>query len=287
LLDNLNNNDEELIEHNNKQRKKLLFDNMLGSSAIANEHQVKLMRMQTRSCCGRFKNAYNTVIATLTPFHGDMNLLFYRYDREVQVYFETIRYLIVIAFTVMVIFLYFLITHALGTNFASGEAFWCKYNIPCFLLYSSIQVKERQIYSYSYAAVICVIFFLGLARYINFRRLNLNSKLYDRDHSRFSQFFFTSWDWSTKTKPTYIDKKSRLRKLYLLGMKESEIKDIGFDCNRKCGHYAIRILSIFLTTICMIVYGGLILFAFFIKNFLKTLGGYKASADIIDTIVSL
>jgi hypothetical protein len=283
-LVNIYNRIEEDINQDNKVKNNLLFENMLGSTAIANKHQIKMLQSQSDSCWGKFKRGYNSVIATLTPFCGHMNYLFHRYDREVQVYFETIRYLIVISFTVFICYLYFIITHLLNSQYTS-ETLWCKYNIPCVLLYSRITVAERQAYSYSFATMICVIFFLGITRYINFKRLNLNSKLYDREHGKFSQFFFTSWDWSTKARQTYIEKKARLRQLYILGIKESEIMDNGINCNKNCGLYTVRAITCILTIVCMVIYGCLIIFSYFLRNFLKRMNGYSTTSNPLDIVV--
>jgi hypothetical protein len=258
---------------------------MLGSTAIANAHRAKMIQLQTKGCWGTFKKGYNTVIATLTPFRSDMNLLFYRYDRDVQVYFETIRYLIVISFIVLIVYLYYMITHLMNSVYVD-ETMWCRFNIPCVLLYSRINVAERQAYSYSYAAMISVIFFLGISRYINFKRLNLNSTLYDREHGKFSQFFFTSWDWSTKARHTYIEKKNRLRQLYILGMKESEIMDNGFNCNTKCGIYTLRFFTCFLTVLLMIIYGSIIIVAYFLRNFLKRISA-ESGTTTLDPVVKI
>jgi hypothetical protein len=274
--------------NNDKTKQTMLFEYMLGSTAMANEHRYKMMRLRAQTCWGKFKNCYKMVIATLIPFKGNMNVLFYRYDREVQVFFETMRYMIVISFVTMMIFLCYMIFQITQTDFNNKTNLLCKYNIPCFLLYSGIRGALNEVYSYSFATMICVVFFLALTRYINFSRLNLTSDLYDRENAKFSQTFFTSWDWSTKARYMYIDKKSRLRNLYRLGMKEADLHDGGgFNCNTKCGIYAIRVLSFFLTAVCMLIYGFVILFAYFLKNFLKGMNGYKPVPDAVDVIVNI
>src|SRR5690606_29628780 len=107
---------------------------------------------------------------------------------------------------------------------------------------------ERDIFSFTFAIMTCVIFFFGLTRYINFKRFNINSELYDREDTKFSQYFFTSWDWSVKARNTYIDKKSRLRELYRLAMKEAEIVESN-NVESRCTVYTIRFVSFLLTFI--------------------------------------
>jgi hypothetical protein len=143
-----------------------------------------------------------------------------KYDRDVQIHFEIARYIYIISVFTVFIFFYFLINHGFSSTFTPPTETFCKYNIPCFLFYSSIQESEVSAFSITYAISAIFLIFMTATKWLSYKKLTVNSQLYFKEETTFAQFIFNSWDWSIKTKSLYLEKKSRMRQLYSIGMKE-------------------------------------------------------------------
>jgi hypothetical protein len=206
------------------------------------------------------------------PFKADIGLISYRYDRNVQFYFETTRFAMMLSIGLFLTFVYFLITHALNFDYTNESGMWCKYNIPCVIFYSRIQEGERQAFSLTYVVATLLFFWLSLTKLISYKKMSLNSELYHKEDTKFSQFFFTSWDWSTKKKSTYMENKRRLRELCRLTFYEvEELTKISHrTMGDKCCRYWIRALSFTLSLIFLIIYAAFIMGAYIIRNYLKS-----------------
>jgi hypothetical protein len=188
------------------------------------EHQQRIFLMKNKTCMGKVRHRYNTFLDFFLPFKKNINLLSYKYNRDVEFNFELMRYIYIMSIFIFLIFLYFLMMHGFNYQFDDlEEGLFCKYNIPCFLFYSRIKVTEMTGFSITFAIMTFFIMYMATTRWMTYKKLYLNSQLYHKHDSKFSQFFFTSWDWSIKTKPSYLEKKERLRHLYKIGMQEVEI----------------------------------------------------------------
>lgn len=204
---------------------------MFASTAIANgkylfilEHQKRIFILKNKTNWGKFKHAYDSFINIFMPFKENINMINIKYDRDVQIFFEIARYIYIISVFTVFIFFYFLISHGLNSKFTPASETFCKYSIPCFLFYSSIQQSEISAFSITYAISAIFLIFMTSTKWLSYKKLTVNSQLYFKEESTYAQFIFNSWDWGVQTKPTYLEKKRRMRQLFTIGMKEVEFK---------------------------------------------------------------
>jgi hypothetical protein len=247
--------------------------------------------MKSRTLYGKIRHQIHNILAFFTPFKGDMSLIAYRYNRDVQGYFQSSRSLMIISFFVFLNYTYFLITHGLNFDYSTtnSDGIYCKYMIPCMLFYSRVKINETMAFSISYVVMTFLVFILSLMRWNSFRKIYVNSKLYDREETKFSQFFFTSWDWSIKTKATYIEKKRRLRDLYKISMSEVEIlqKIKSMTTQEKWVRYLFRLLSFFLSILVLCAYFVGIYMAYIIRNLVRDKSNVKTSYKGVDIIIEM
>lgn len=277
----------EMNDHKNNERRG--FEYMLASTAIANEHQTKIFREKSKTKWGRFRHKFHNFLQFFVPFKNDINLIAYRYNVDVFEYFQISRFLFILSFFVLFSYVYFLVKHISYFDFNSKTnpmAGMCRFNLPCILFYSRIPVSEANAFSIAYITMTFTIFYFSLLKWIGFKRLHLNGKLYDREETKFSQFFFTSWDWSIKAKASYLEKKKRLRNLYKFSLEEVELmNEIKHrTSNEMCHRVGMRIFSYFLSIIWLIIYGGVIYGAYIIRGVLKSKDPMKTTYEPIDMI---
>ena len=265
------------------------FEYMLASTALANEHQSRIFLQKSRTCMGRFRHRWHNFWYFFLPFKSDMNLISYRYDRDVLFTFEIIRLLFMISFSVLFTYLYFLITHALNADYNDPTQLYCKYMIPCVLFYSRVTPSEGSTFSITYAVMTFVVVYFSVMKYIQYSKLHMNSQLYDREETKFSQYFFTSWDWSVKTNALYRENKRRLRELYKLSMQEVELieKINSRNSSDKLALFFIRLLSCFLGLIILVLYAVFIFSAYIIRNVLKSQDINKTTYTAVDIIYEI
>lgn len=264
------------------------YQYMLASSAIANEHQNRLFTKNSKTCKGQIKHKWHNFLQFFFPFKSDIRYLSYRYDRDILVYFESHRYLFMVSIIIFIIYIYFLIQRIINSDFSSGLDL-CRYSIPCFLFYSRITSNEDSVFSITYLIMTSMILYLLMIKYVNYNKLKQNSKLYDQRTTIFSQFFFNSWDWSTKTKACYLEKKKRLRNLYKKSNEEISIQEnIKLrTVNEKWCRFFLRVLSFFLSLLILCVYFAFILFSYVIRNILRSKEINKTSLTSIDIILEI
>jgi hypothetical protein len=299
-LDDFNQNDSEALlirgddfdlktdEDTTIEEKRGGYQYMLASSAIANEHQNRLYSINSKTWKGQIKHKCHKFLQFFFPFKSDLEYLSYRYDRDVQVYFDTHRYLFMVSLIILLIYIYYIIQRILNSDFSTGVDL-CKYSIPCFLFYSRVTSKEESAFSITYLTMTSMILYLLMMKYISYNKLRQNSKLYDQRTTKFSQFFFNSWDWSTKSKGCYMEKKKRLRDLYKKSNEEVSIQEkIKLRAvNEKWCRFFLRLLSFFLSLIVLCVYFGFILFSYVIRNILRSKETNKTTYTAVDIIYEI
>jgi hypothetical protein len=274
-------------------------------NALMNDYQARIYFSNTKTCWGRFKIFLDKIITFFTPFKSDMNYLFARFDRNISGMFDFFRFLYIFNFFVSLSAMYLLFNHIFlvsgiistqpsnSTNFTIHDTVanetLCQMFLPCSILYSRFTSSEKNVYSFTFLTICVVLFVIIVSQWTEYKRHYLLLKLFDEENIQFSKELFNSWDWTTRNIDSMENNKVRLKNIFTVGLKESEIISVinsrrGWD---KFALYLRRTLSLFFSLIILIVDAGLVFGLYFAQAYLKFRDEDKTTNSFLDYIAMI
>ena len=230
---------------------------------------------EMETCWGVFKDKIRKFLLALEPFQQDIKLIQSRYDYNVAGYFDFIRFLFLLKIYILLAFMYILIYHIINYTPKVNDQFFCMYYIPCSILYSRFSENEKTTFSFSYIALLAILFIFCLSKWIKFRHHSTLNKLFDKGDQKYvmSKSLFNSWDFSVNSKEAMNDHRLKFKNLMILGIHERKIKSLvkKRTCERKVKIYLIRFLSFVFTLFILGMVVVIMVMAYILAAYLSTL----------------
>ena len=172
----------------------------------------------------KFFNGLNFYLDYLIPLKGDITYIASHYDKNIEGFFEFLRFLFIFSIYIFLTYSFLLIKHAINFQEISKYGNLCLLYLPCFIFYSRFDVNEQVEMAYTFAFVCFVIFFGTIRNFLQFNKKGVIQKLYEGEESNYSKLFLNIWDWNVRDQITLEDYRYKIKNIITIGIKEEDIK---------------------------------------------------------------
>ena len=253
----------------------------------ANDIEIDMEQLtivnKTKNCLIKFFNI-------LLPFKGDIKYIKQNYNTTVLLTFRIYRFFFLMSIFTTVIFLPLLILHILKVKKNLGAI--CKYNFPCFLLYSSFKDSEALNMSVTYGVWIMFYFICSMIYYFLLNSENNQQEIYYQNNKNYSgsSYLFSSWNFNYKNeKISEKNKKAIQKELELYA--EKGIDQIEGKKEQKCS-WCFMIVTNIVYIVFLVFTFFLIIIFFYLRDKMRNhskpitkLGAKDILADIVTYIL--
>ena len=270
------------IAPNKKKRVEKDIDDKDEDEIPLNEIEIDL---EEYSIVNKTKNCLIKLFSCLLPFKDDLKKIKNHYNSTILITFKIYRFLVLMSFFCLLIFLYECINHIIKNKDNLKEI--CKYHIPCFLQYSSFHTSESKVYSITYG---CWLIFFSICSIAYYYVLSSEQKEQDiyydiGDKFRGHAYLITSWNFnyrneenSTKCKEAIHDELKTYVKNFIDKLDGNEKKSNFCFCT-----FLLHIIYI----IFLIVYFVLFFIIFLIRDLFRNKKTVSKSLKAVDIIADL
>lgn len=261
--------DEEENEKNKEEDKEIEID-------IEDFSVIK----KTKNCCIKF-------FYCLLPYKSHLKIIKDNYNTTVLLLFKIYRFLVLMSFFALLIFIFECIYHFVKIKDNLKEI--CKYGIPCLFHYSSFIPSEASVYSITYGVWLIFFSICSIAYYFVLSSEQEEQEIYFQNNKNIiaSAYLVTSWNFNYKKESISTQSKQAIHnelKLYAKNfvdkLEESEIE-------------LYSPLAVAISHICFVIFILVYFWIFFLVFYIRDLIRNKAEnlakigiKDIIADFVS-
>ena len=263
-VDNTIETDEEENEKNKEEDKEIEID-------IEDFSIVK----KTKNCCIKF-------FYCLLPYKSHLKIIKDNYNTTVLLLFKIYRFLVLMSFFALFIFVFECIYHFVKIKDNLKEI--CKYGLPCLFHYSSFVPSEASTYSITYGVWLILFSICSIAYYFVLSSEQEEQEIYFQNNKNIiaSAYLITSWNFNYKKESISTQSKQAIHnelKLYAKNfvdkLEESEIE-------------LYSPLAVAISHICFViftlVYFWLFFLVFYIRDMIRNKTGNLKKIGIKDII---
>ena len=179
---------------------------------------------KTKNCCIKF-------FYCLLPYKSHLKIIKDNYNTTVLLLFKIYRFLVLMSFFALFIFIFECIYHFVKIKDNLKEI--CKYGIPCLFQYSSFIPSEASVYSITYGIWLIIFSICSIAYYFVLSSEQEEQEIYFQNNKNIiaSAYLVTSWNFNYKKESISTQSKQAIHnelKLYAKNfvdkLEESEIE---------------------------------------------------------------
>lgn len=138
----------------------------LGIDALEHGNQLRIYFGEKISWLDQFIDMVSFIFDWLIPLGADVRKIKAKYDRTIEAFFNTFRFLNTFGYISVVIIIGLLITHMADYQYSYTEL--CTYYIPCFFFFSRFSTNYGWVYSMIYIIFALVGLILFLSKWVKF-----------------------------------------------------------------------------------------------------------------------
>lgn len=238
------------------------------------------------------KNCFIKLFSFLLPYKNDLNMIKIHYNTTILLTFKIYRFLVLMSFFALFIFFFEIIYHIVKKKDNFFEL--CKYNLPCFLQYSSFDISEAKVFSITYGIWLIFLSICLLAYYYVLSSDQEKQNIYFENNKNMigSRYLVTAWNFNYKNEEITNNCKKAINeelKLYAKNFAEllqkNEEEETNYD-------FIYIILGNILYLVFIFIYFALFFLIFYIRDFIRnknevinSLGPKDIFADIISFLI--
>ena len=189
----------------NNQNSNAKVNNFVMSNQLIGNYETRVDQVAVQlSSWETFVNGINSLLDYFMPLQGDIVFVASHYDKNIEGYFEFLRFLFIFSIYIFFTYLYLIISHTINFDFDQVYGNWCTYYLPCIVCF--------------------VIFFGTIKKYMQFNKKDVFQKLYEGEQLNYSKMFLNICDWNVRDQALLEDTRYRVKNIITIGIKEEEIK---------------------------------------------------------------